>query len=126
MKTRILYEKGETYKHYVLKRKLDIDPNWLLFDNFYKDMGDAPSPTHSIERVDNTKGYWPSNCVWATPAEQARNTSRTVWCMYENQKYCLKDLCLKLNIRYNTIVTRRHRGIQNPFEASGIVGVTFL
>jgi hypothetical protein len=59
-------------------RGLDIDPRWLTsFEAFYADMGDPPSPVHSIERKDNDRGYWPDNCCWATRAEQAANTRLT-------------------------------------------------
>ncbi len=40
---------------------------------FVADMGRRPSPKHSIDRIDNDKGYEPGNCKWATKAEQSRN-----------------------------------------------------
>lgn len=46
---------------------------WKDFQVFYKDMGPRPSANHSIDRKDNTKGYGPENCRWATPTEQMRN-----------------------------------------------------
>jgi len=48
------------------------------FTAFYRDMGPRPSPQHSIERRDNSKGYEPSNCHWATLDEQANNKRRTI------------------------------------------------
>ena len=126
MKSRVLNPNTPSYKHYVVKRNLTLDDCWLTFENFYEDMGNAPSLKHTVERINNSKGYSPSNCAWKTMREQSRNTSRNVWCEYENTIYCLTDLCLKLGIRYNTIVTRKHRGHQAPFEPSGIFGVKFL
>jgi hypothetical protein len=48
---------------------------WRRFENFYADMGDPPDG-YSLDRIDNTKGYSPSNCRWVPLQEQARNTRR--------------------------------------------------
>lgn len=52
-----------------------ICKRWLnSFENFIKDMGPKPSPSHSIDRYPNPYGdYKPSNCRWATAKEQRRN-----------------------------------------------------
>jgi hypothetical protein len=46
------------------------------FVAFLNDMGRKPTPGHSLERLDGSRGYEPGNCVWATIFEQNRNTSR--------------------------------------------------
>jgi len=43
------------------------------FAAFMRDMGPRPSPSHTLERVDNDLGYSPDNCIWATRDVQARN-----------------------------------------------------
>ena len=46
---------------------------WNDFEVFLNDMGECPSPIHSIERINNALGYSPDNCMWATPVRQAYN-----------------------------------------------------
>lgn len=46
------------------------------FGAFLAHIGPRPSPGHSIDRIDNARGYEPGNVRWATPREQARNTRR--------------------------------------------------
>ena len=58
-------------KDYVI-RGIGICDSWLSFKSFLDDMGEAP-PGMSIDRIDNSKGYEPSNCRWATTAQQNRN-----------------------------------------------------
>lgn len=50
------------------------------FSAFISDLGRRPSVNHTIERVDNSLGYFAGNCKWATHIEQDRNkrTSRKV------------------------------------------------
>lgn len=61
------------YRHYG-GRGITVCDSWRSdFAAFYADMGDRPSLKHSIDRVDNNRGYSPDNCRWATPAEQSLN-----------------------------------------------------
>lgn len=66
---------SETWSRYG-GRGIAVSKRWLKFENFLVDMGRRPTAKHSIERIDNNKGYTKSNCKWATRKEQQRNTSR--------------------------------------------------
>ena len=54
-------------------RGITVDECWSTFEQFIADMGFRPTPQHSLDRIDNALGYCPSNCRWATKAEQASN-----------------------------------------------------
>jgi hypothetical protein len=43
------------------------------FENFFSDMGKKPTPQHSLDRIDNDKGYGPDNCRWVTRSVQNSN-----------------------------------------------------
>jgi hypothetical protein len=60
---------------YEYNRYKDVEmcSEWKDFWVFLKDMGLKPTPNHTIERKDRDKGYSPSNCIWATKADQQVN-----------------------------------------------------
>jgi len=64
--------RNEHWKHYGA-RGITVCERWLKLENFYADMGDRPSHQHSLDRIDNNRGYEPGNCRWATQKEQCRN-----------------------------------------------------
>jgi hypothetical protein len=72
MKIRCNNPNHKGYKDYG-GRGITICTEWLnSFQQFYKDMGPKPIGT-TLDRIDNNKGYEPSNCKWSTYSEQAKN-----------------------------------------------------
>ena len=73
MKQRVKSKDPHKRKYY---SGITVCERWKSFENFIADMGNKPTPSHQIDRIDNTGNYEPSNCRWVTRSENMRNTRR--------------------------------------------------
>ena len=62
----------DNFKYYG-GRGIKVSERWNDFKNFLEDMGEPPSSTHSIDRINPDGNYEPSNCRWGTKNQQANN-----------------------------------------------------
>lgn len=88
-------------------RGITVCKSWdVSFKNFLLDMGLAPTANHSIERINNSLGYYKENCKWATQLEQLMNRRNTIICTYNNETKPLIDFAKEYNIPYRTLLYR--------------------
>ncbi|KKN27390.1 hypothetical protein LCGC14_0865180 [marine sediment metagenome] len=70
---RCYVSKCKDYKNYG-GRGITVCQRWLnSFEAFKEDIGERPSPKHSIDRINNNGNYGPSNVKWSTIKEQSIN-----------------------------------------------------
>lgn len=109
MKYRI--KKGS--EHSPIYGKITMDESWNKFENFLFDMGERPEGK-TIDRIDNTKGYYKWNCRWATVREQNRNRSNNVVLTFNGKSMCITEWCEETGLHRETIRRRLKKGL--PIE----------
>lgn len=80
------------------------------FENFLEDMGERPSVSHTIDRINGSGNYEPSNCRWATKLKQARNMKSNVNLTLNGETHCISEWAAILGIRQGLIASRHRSG----------------
>ena len=105
---RCLNQNHKSYKNYG-GRGIKVCNKWLKFENFYKDMGKIPKGL-SLDRIENNKGYYKSNCKFSTRKEQQNNTRQNHYLTHNSKTQTLAQWAEELNLNYNTIAKRLRLG----------------
>lgn len=110
IKQRCLNPKYKNFNLYGGKG-INIDEEWVNdFSAFIQYIGEPPTSSHTIDRIDGTKGYVKGNVRWATYVEQGRNTNRNKKLTLDGVVLCMAEWAEKLNISYSTIRSRKRYG----------------
>lgn len=125
IKDRCLNEKCKEYHRYG-GRGITMFEDWKYsFGDFIKwikdNIGLAPERNRysSLERIDNNKGYEPGNLKWATPTEQCRNRSSSLFVVYNGESVNLKVACEKKGLPYQAVwlrINRRNWSVEKSLD----------
>jgi len=77
---------------------------------FIKDVGDKPSPKHSLDRINNDGPYRPDNVKWSTKMEQYRNRRGNHFITLGGESLIIADWAKRLGVSGACIYNRMKRG----------------
>lgn len=101
----------QTRKHYGA-RGITVCKRWARsFENFLADMGNPPTTTHSIDRIDVNGNYEPGNCRWATRVEQMNNRRVNVFIEVKGERMTISMASRRYGVPKTTISQRLKRGL---------------
>jgi hypothetical protein len=103
---RCLNPKHHAYRNYG-GRGITVCEAWSeSFDAFWRDLGPTYIRGLTLERRDNSKGYTPDNCAWATWTQQARNRrrNRRIWTPWGTMP--LSEAVQRSGVSYTTLARR--------------------
>lgn len=114
-KNRCTREKDANFHNYG-GRGIAMWEGWINnYQAFIDHIGKKPTPKHSLDRINNERGYEPGNVRWATMKEQSNNVRRNLKYTYNGETKTLTEWCELFGRNFNTV---RHRIIDFkwPFE----------
>lgn len=116
-------ENCKAYKHYGA-RGITMCDEWKdSFQAFYDwSMANGYADNLTIDRIDNNKGYEPSNCRWITMKQQERNKRNNRQFTYNGETHCITEWCEMLGINYGTFKSRFYKygwPIEKALELEG-------
>lgn len=79
------------------------------FEQFLADMGERPKGC-TLDRIDNTKGYSPDNCRWATPKQQSHNRKSNVLVNFQGSLIPCAEAARRCGLSKTLLYDRLKRG----------------
>lgn len=97
-------------------RGIEVCERWDAFENFLADMG-YPPDGHTLERIDNSLGYGPHNCRWATYKEQLNNRRNNHMVEAFGKRQTMTQWAEEYGFSVTTLKNRIYRAGMTPEEA---------
>jgi hypothetical protein len=93
-------------------RGIGVCERWRnSFQDFFADVGEAPSAKHSLDRFpDNDGDYELGNVRWATQEQQTRNTRRNHWLTLRGETLTITDWSRRLGLTNGALIRRIKAG----------------
>lgn len=105
MKYRCTKPAHKAYQNYG-GRGITVCERWMKSPRlFIQDMGPRPDGG-MLERKDNSKGYSPENCIWATRKQQNSNLRNCIFVTIGSEKLTLKEACRRKGLVYRAVHKR--------------------
>lgn len=117
MKDRCYNKNYQNYERYG-GRGITVWDGWRNnFEAFHLYVGDKPSVQHSLDRIDNNKGYEPGNVRWATPHQQSANicTNTEVVGVNFNRRFGIWQARLMINRK--NVLNKRFTNFDDAVDA---------
>jgi hypothetical protein len=100
--------KNPAYKNYGAKG-VKVAKGWIDdWRNFLADVGPKPEGT-SLDRIDPTGDYNPTNASWRSPHVQAYNKRNTVWVTVDERRICLRHASRSVGVSEASIKQRARK-----------------
>lgn len=110
MKDRCRNPNNKCYHNYG-GRGISVCAEWIhSYETFLKDVGRKPTPKHTLERIENNKGYYKGNVRWATRTEQMNNTRANVNVTINGVTKNLKQWCIEKGLYQSSVYRRMKKG----------------
>ncbi|KOR24162.1 hypothetical protein [Clostridium sp. L74] len=97
------------YKRYG-GRGIILCKEWQRFENFWNDMKCGYADNLTIDRIDNSKGYFKENCRWVDVKAQCNNRSNNKSLKYKGQIYTGAELAEKYGVDRHLLYDRLNHG----------------
>lgn len=91
-------------------RGITVCKRWGKFENFLADMGERPTPKHSIDRINNNGNYEPGNCRWATKKQQQNNKSNNRILYFDGKSKTMTEWAEQVEMKVGTLYKRLSMG----------------